>query len=32
MVPFNILVAVCLGYVILLFLVAFAAERRAERG
>src|SRR5690606_14966693 len=32
MVPFNILVAVCLAYVILLFLVAFAAERRAERG
>lgn len=32
MVPFNILVAVCLSYVCLLFLVAFAAERRAERG
>lgn len=32
MVPFNILVAVCLVYVGLLFLVAFAAERRAERG
>ena len=32
MVPFNILVAVCLAYVCLLFLVAFAAERRAERG
>ncbi|OYX45432.1 MAG: sodium:solute symporter [Rhodobacterales bacterium 32-67-9] len=30
--PFNILVAVCLIYVCLLFLVAFAAERRAERG
>jgi Na+/proline symporter/signal transduction histidine kinase len=32
MVPFNILVAVCLAYVCVLFLVAFAAERRAERG
>ncbi|MEZ5779964.1 MAG: sensor histidine kinase [Paracoccaceae bacterium] len=32
MVPFNILIAVCLAYVCLLFLVAFAAERRAERG
>ncbi|MCB2127553.1 MAG: sodium:solute symporter [Rhodobacteraceae bacterium] len=32
MVPFNILVAVCLIYVCLLFLVAFAAERHAERG
>ena len=32
MVPFNILVAVCLVYVGLLFLVAFVAERRAERG
>lgn len=32
MVPFNILVAVCLSYVCLLFLVAFAAERRAARG
>ncbi len=32
MVPFNILVAVCLAYVCILFLVAFAAERRAERG
>jgi Na+/proline symporter/nitrogen-specific signal transduction histidine kinase len=30
--PFNILVGVCLGYVILLFLVAFAAERRAAAG
>ncbi|MGC1429699.1 MAG: ATP-binding protein [Albidovulum sp.] len=30
--PFNILVAVCLAYVCILFLVAFAAERRAERG
>jgi Na+/proline symporter/signal transduction histidine kinase len=32
MVPFNILVAVCLGYVLFLFLVAFAAERRAAAG
>ncbi len=32
MVPFNLLVAVCLGYVCLLFLVAFAAERGARRG
>lgn len=32
MVPFNVLVAVCLIYVSLLFLVAFAAERRAARG
>ncbi|PZQ95676.1 MAG: sodium:solute symporter [Cereibacter sphaeroides] len=31
MVPFNILVLVCLTYVILLFLVAFAVERRAAR-
>ncbi|WP_461308238.1 ATP-binding protein [Albidovulum sp.] len=30
--PFDILVAVCLGYVGLLFLVAFVAERRAEQG
>ncbi|MCB2115110.1 MAG: sodium:solute symporter [Rhodobacteraceae bacterium] len=30
--PFNILVAVCLAYVCLLFVVAFAAERRAEQG
>ena len=32
MVPFNILVAVCLAYVVFLFLVAWAAERRAKRG
>lgn len=33
MVPFNVLVAVvCLGYVIFLFLVAFSAERRAQKG
>ncbi|MCT8330712.1 sensor histidine kinase [Albidovulum sediminis] len=32
MVPFNILVAVCLIYVGILFLVAWAAERRAARG
>ncbi|MCV2870190.1 sensor histidine kinase [Defluviimonas sp. WL0002] len=30
--PFNILVAVCLFYVLVLFVVAWAAERRAERG
>ncbi len=30
--PFNILVTVSLFYVIFLFLVAFAAERRARRG
>ncbi|MBW0159121.1 ATP-binding protein [Sedimentimonas flavescens] len=30
--PFNVLVAVCLAYVFLLFLVAFVAERRAQRG
>ncbi|WP_415182395.1 ATP-binding protein [Phaeovulum sp.] len=30
--PFNVLVAVCLVYVILLFGVAFLAERRAQRG
>ncbi|MGB5069282.1 MAG: sodium:solute symporter, partial [Albidovulum sp.] len=30
--PFKILVAVCLAYVCMLFLVAFAAERRAKRG
>ncbi|MFN7597654.1 MAG: sodium:solute symporter, partial [Cereibacter sp.] len=30
MVPFNILVAVCLVYVGLLFLVAFLVERRAN--
>ena len=29
---FNILVPVCLAYVVLLFVVAFAAEKRAERG
>lgn len=32
MIPFNILVLTCLGYVIFLFLVAFAVERRAARG
>ena len=32
MVPFDVLVAVCIGYVAVLFLVAFAAERRAGRG
>ena len=32
MISFNILVAVCLAYVVLLFGVAFAAERRASRG
>ncbi|MDF0599587.1 ATP-binding protein [Psychromarinibacter sp. C21-152] len=32
MIGFNMLVAVCLAYVALLFGVAFAAERRAERG
>lgn len=32
MVPFNILVVVCLIYVGFLFLIAFAAERRAARG
>lgn len=30
--PFNVLVTVSLFYVIFLFLVAFAAERRAQRG
>ena len=30
--PFNILVAVCLAYVIFLFVVAFVVERRAMRG
>ena len=30
--PFNILVAACLAYVIMLFVVAFLAERRASRG
>ena len=28
----NLLIAVCLGYVALLFLVAFMAERAAQRG
>jgi Na+/proline symporter/signal transduction histidine kinase len=32
MVSFDLLVAVCLGYVLLLFLVAFAAERQAAAG
>ena len=32
MISFNILVLVCLAYVALLFAVAFAAEKRAERG
>ncbi|WP_172296800.1 sensor histidine kinase [Pseudoruegeria sp. HB172150] len=32
MIGFNLLVVVCLAYVVLLFSVAFAAERRAERG
>ena len=32
MIPFNILVGVCLTYVILLFVIAFAAERRARLG
>lgn len=32
MISFNILVVVSLAYVALLFLVAFAAERRADRG
>ncbi|MDO8881599.1 hypothetical protein, partial [Pseudotabrizicola sp.] len=30
--PFNILVLSCLAYVIFLFAVAWAAERRADRG
>ena len=30
--PFNILVASCVAYVICLFLVAWAVERRADRG
>lgn len=30
--PFNVLVAVCLAYVILMFAVAFGAERRARTG
>ena len=32
MTPLNLLIAVCLSYVVLLFLVAFAAERAAVRG
>ncbi|MEL6518976.1 MAG: hypothetical protein AAFQ39_14755, partial [Pseudomonadota bacterium] len=32
MLSFNLLVGVCLGYVVFLFLVAFAAEQRAQRG
>ena len=32
MIGFNLLVAICLVYVALLFLVAFAAEKRAARG
>ena len=32
MASLNLLVAVCLGYVVLLFLVAFAADRFAARG
>lgn len=32
MLSFNLLVVVCLAYVLLLFVVAFAAERRAARG
>ncbi len=32
MVPFNLLVLVCLLYVLLLFLIAFAAAKRAETG
>ena len=32
MLTFNLLVFVCVLYVILLFLVAFAAEKRAEQG
>ena len=30
--PFNLLVLVCITYVVFLFLVAFAVERRAARG
>ena len=29
---FNVLIVVCLGYVALLFIVAFMAERAAARG
>ncbi|MFC2968734.1 ATP-binding protein [Acidimangrovimonas pyrenivorans] len=32
MIPFNLLVLTCLAYVIFLFLVAFAVERRAAAG
>ncbi len=32
MLSFNLLLAVCLGYVCFLFIVAWAAERRAARG
>ncbi|MDJ0827725.1 MAG: sensor histidine kinase [Rhodobacter sp.] len=32
MIGFNVLVLVCLAYAALLFVVAFAAEKRAERG
>jgi Na+/proline symporter/nitrogen-specific signal transduction histidine kinase len=32
MVSFNALIAVCAGYVVALFLIAFFAERRAARG
>jgi len=32
MIPFNMLVVVCLVYVGMLFLVAFGAEKRAEQG
>jgi hypothetical protein len=32
MLTFNILVLACLTYVIFLFMVAFAVEKRAERG
>jgi Na+/proline symporter/signal transduction histidine kinase len=32
MIPFNLLVPVCLAYVLFLFWVAFAVERRAARG
>jgi len=31
-IPFNLLVAVCLGYVVFLFGIAFVAERRAMKG
>ncbi len=32
MLSFNILIAVCLAYVVALFLIAFVADRRARRG